>query len=160
MSSDKAKRSMGLTVRDLAADDFAGWKPLWDGYNAFYGRKGETALAPEITQATWKRFLDPAQPLGALVATLDDRIVGLAHYVIHASTSRLEPVCYLQDLFTVESECGRGIGRALIEVVYEKARALGIRRVYWQTQAWNAAGRALYEKVAKHDGFIVYSRDL
>jgi GNAT superfamily N-acetyltransferase len=151
---------MALTIRDLAVDDFAGWKPLWDGYNAFYGRKGETSLVPDITQATWQRFLDPAQPLYALVATLDDRIDGLTHYVVHPSTSRLEPVCYLQDLFTVESERGRGIGRALIEAVYERARGLGIRRVYWHTQESNAAGRALYEKMAKHSGFIVYSREV
>jgi hypothetical protein len=30
--------------------------------------------------------------------------------------------------------------------------------VYWQTHASNAAGRLLYDKVASHDGFIVYSK--
>jgi hypothetical protein len=32
--------------------------------------------------------------------------------------------------------------------------------VYWQTRAGNAAGRALYDKVARHLGFIVYSHEL
>ena len=49
-----------LLVRPIQQTDFAGWKPLWDGYNAFYGRHGETALPPEITQLTWQRFFDPA----------------------------------------------------------------------------------------------------
>jgi hypothetical protein len=31
--------------------------------------------------------------------------------------------------------------------------------VYWQTHESNAAGRRLYDKVARHLGFIVYSRD-
>ena len=28
---------------------------MWDGYNAFYGRSGPTALSPEITAMTWAR---------------------------------------------------------------------------------------------------------
>jgi hypothetical protein len=36
----------------------------------------------------------------------------------------------------------------------------GSNRVYWQTQATNEAGRALYDKLAKHSGFIVYSHEL
>jgi hypothetical protein len=32
--------------------------------------------------------------------------------------------------------------------------------VYWQTQADNAAGRLLYDKVARHMGFIVYAHEL
>jgi len=36
--------------------DLARWLPLWDGYNAFYGRSGQTALDPEITRVTWERF--------------------------------------------------------------------------------------------------------
>ena len=38
------------TIRAITRGDFDAWKPLWDGYNAFYGREGPTALAPEITQ--------------------------------------------------------------------------------------------------------------
>jgi len=34
-------------VRPVAAADFAQWRPLWDGYNAFYGRSGPSAL-PEL----------------------------------------------------------------------------------------------------------------
>ena len=34
-----------IVVRDVEQRDFAEWKILWDGYNEFYGRKGETALA-------------------------------------------------------------------------------------------------------------------
>jgi GNAT superfamily N-acetyltransferase len=72
----------------------------------------------------------------------------------------LNDICYLQDLFTVEHMRGRGIGRRLIEAVYEAAREAGSSRVYWQTQVGNEAGRALYDKVAKHLGFIVYSHEV
>lgn len=149
-----------VNVRSIQQADFPAWKPLWDGYNAFYGRNGETALRPEITQVTWQRFLDPHEPVFALVAQAQGRLLGLAHYLFHRSTTRIELTCYLQDLFTAEAERGHGIGRALIQGVYEQARSAGISRVYWQTHESNAAGRRLYDKVAKHAGFIVYGQEL
>lgn len=149
-----------VLVRPIKQDDFKAWQPLWDGYNAFYGRKGETALAPEITKATWQRFFDPDEPVFALVAESDSKLLGLTHYLFHRSTTRIEPTCYLQDLFTLESERGRGVGRSLIEGVYLAAAAKGTKRVYWQTHETNAAGRQLYDKVAKHAGFIVYGHDV
>ena len=149
-----------LVTRQLQQTDFAAWKPLWDGYNAFYGREGKTALPDEITEATWSRFFDPAESVFGLVAELDWQIVGLTHFLFHRSTTRLELTCYLQDLFTNPDERGKGIGRALIEGVYEKARAAGIKRVYWQTHETNAAGRRLYDNAAKHSGFIVYAHDV
>ncbi|MBB3642088.1 GNAT family N-acetyltransferase [Variovorax atrisoli] len=145
-----------LLIRPPVAADYPAWKPLWDGYNAFYGREGPTALADEITQATWQRFFDAYEPVHALVAERDGQLVGLTHYLFHRSTTRLEPTCYLQDLFTLPSERGKGVGRQLIEGVYERAKLAGVHRVYWQTQVTNTAGRKLYDKVATHDGFIVY----
>ena len=149
-----------LTIRPIAPEDLAPWRPLWDGYNAFYGREGATALDEAVTLATWQRFLDPAEPVHAFVAVADGTLVGLVHYLFHRSTTRLHDVCYLQDLFTAPDHRGRGVGRRLIEAVYAAARAAGSSRVYWQTQATNAAGRALYDQVARHAGSIVYTHDL
>ena len=148
-----------IAVRPIEASDRPGWEPLWDGYNAFYGRVGETALAREITDTLWQRFFDVAEPVYGLVAEDGGRVAGLAHYLFHRSTTRIEPVCYLQDLFTSPGLRGRGVGRALIEGVYAQARDAGAKRVYWQTRESNAAGRLLYDKVARHLGFIVYSHD-
>jgi len=149
-----------IKVRPIEQQDRIQWEPLWTGYNAFYGREGDTALPTAVTDATWRRFFDPAEPVYALVAEENGRIVGIAHYLFYLSTTRIEGVCYLQDLFTEKTQRGRGVGRALILAVYEQARARGVKRVYWQTQESNAAGRQLYDKVAKYDGFIVYSQNL
>src|SRR4051812_15494713 len=149
-----------LVVRPIQQQDFAAWKPLWDGYNAFYGRSEATALPAKVTEATWQRFFDPAEPVFALVAVVEGALVGITHYLFHRSTTRIELTCYLQDLFTVPAERGRGIGRSLIERVYQEARRAGLKRVYWQTHVSNEAGRLLYDKVAEHLGFIVYSKDL
>jgi len=149
-----------IEVRPLERADYEGWRPLWDGYNAFYGRSGPTALPEEITEATWNRFLDEAEPMAANVALEGGRIVGLVHFVFHRNMTRLAPVCYLSHLFTVPEIRGRGVGRMLIESVYERARAEGCKRGYWHTKADNAAARKLYDTLATHEGFIVYARDL
>jgi GNAT superfamily N-acetyltransferase len=147
-------------IRPVRRTDYEEWRPLWDGYNAFYGRSGATSLPEEITRTTWQRFFDTAEPVHALVAEEAGKVVGLAHYLYHRSTTRLHDVCYLQDLFTAPRLRGVGIGRRLILAVYDAARAAGSSRVYWQTQVTNQAGRALYDKVAEHRGFIVYAHEL
>lgn len=149
-----------VRVRPIARTDLAAWRPLWDGYNAFYGREGQTALPESITAATWARFLDPAEPVHALLAVEQDQIVGLAHCLFHRSTTRLTDVCYLQDLFTAPARRGRGIATRLIEAAYDLARAAGATRVYWQTQETNRGARSLYDKLARYNGFIVYSHEL
>jgi GNAT superfamily N-acetyltransferase len=80
--------------------------------------------------------------------------------LFHRSTTRIELTCYLQDLFTAKEARNLGVGRALIQATYDAARTAGSSRVYWQTQTSNTTGRALYDKVAKHAGFIVYSQEM
>ena len=149
-----------VVIRFVTADDFHAWKPLWDGYNAFYGRSADTALPDAFTRIAWSRFLDPAEPMHALVAERDGRLIGLAHYLFHRSTTNPADSCYLQDLFTTEQARGLGVGRALIEAVYANARAAGAARVYWQTHETNAVAMQLYDKVAQKSGFIVYRQAL
>lgn len=146
----------GVAVRAIEAHDRARWEPLWEAYNAFYGRKGATALSPTVSETTWQRFLDPTEPVHALVAERDGQLVGIAHYLFHRSTILVEPTCYLQDLYTVEAMRGSGIGAALIAAVCERAREAGASRLYWQTHESNATAMRLYDRVAERSGFIVY----
>jgi GNAT superfamily N-acetyltransferase len=147
-----------IVVRPVERTDFERWKPLWDGYNAFYGREGATALPDATTQMTWSRFFDPYEPVHAYVAEENGALIGLTHYLYHRSTTQVNPVCYLQDLFTAPQARGKGVGGALIEAVYARARELGIGRVYWQTRDTNETAMRLYDQVAQKSGFIVYSK--
>ena len=149
-----------ITVRDVTPQDYDAWRPLWDEYNAFYERTGPTALPEEVTETTWRRFFDASEPVFCIVAEREGKVVGICHYIFHRSTSRLERVCYLQDLFTAPDYRGHGIGRALIMRVYEIAQEAGSKRVYWRTHTTNTPGRTLYDKVAKKFGFIQYPKDV
>eukprot|EP01132_Coremiostelium_polycephalum_P006894 gene6894-8539_t len=147
-----------LLVRPVTRQDYDQWLPLWDGYNAFYGRSGPTALAADITRTTWERFFDAYEPVNALVAESDGQLLGLTHYLFHRSTISIAPNCYLQDLFTNEAARGKGVGRALINGVYERAQLAGSPRVYWLTHETNHTAMELYNKVADHSGFVVYRK--
>ena len=149
-----------LTVRPVTRADYGQWLPLWEGYNAFYGRSGATALPDDIIQMTWTRFFDAYEPVHALVAESGGQLLGLTHYLFHRSTIAVEPSCYLQDLFTTEASRGKGVGRALIEGVYERARTAGSARVYWQTHETNLTAMKLYDGVAERSGFVVYRKQV
>ena len=138
--------STEILIRPIELSDLPQWKSLWDGYNAFYGRKGETALPEETTRITWSRFFNASEPVNALVAERAGQVVGLVHFIFHRTTISINPTCYLQDLFTLESARGLGVGRALIEEVYRRAHEAGSSRVYWLTHA-------------EKSGFIVYRKN-
>ena len=150
--------SIILSIRTVTQQDYDQWLPLWDGYNKFYGCFGATALAPEITRMTWSRFFDAYEPVHALVAEDDGKLLGLTHYIFHRSTIAIGPNCYLQDLFTIETARGKGVARALINGVYEQAKLAGAARLYWQTHETNVTAMQLYDKVAERSGFVVYRK--
>lgn len=152
--------SEAIQIRPVTPADFDAWLPLWDAYNAFYGRSGETALPREITKITWGRFFDGYEPMHAMVAERNGQLLGIVHFLYHRHTTMAGPTCYLQDLYTLESERGKGVGRALIEAVYARAKASGSSRVYWITQETNTTAMRLYDDVASRPGFVVYRKEL
>jgi GNAT superfamily N-acetyltransferase len=149
-----------FSIRALEAKDRAQWEQLWAGYNAFYGRADETALASEVVETTWQRFFDDAEPMHAIVAHRGDDLLGITHFLYHRSMIRVEPICYLADLFTAEQARGQGVGKALIEAVYLHAKLCTVSYVYWRTSEDNAAARSLYAQVSQYSGSVVYHQFL
>jgi len=143
-----------LVIRPIGADERAAWEPLWRGYLDFY----KSSQTPDVTDITWKRLLDPKEPMFALGAYVDGKLLGIVHYLYHRSFWTAGDYCYLQDLFVAEETRTLGLGRALIEAVYAKAKEAGASRVYWNTHETNATARVLYEKVAERSGFIQYRK--
>jgi GNAT superfamily N-acetyltransferase len=143
-----------FAIRPVGKGERAAWEPLWRGYQTFY----EVALSEEVTDKSWERLHDPAEPMFILGAYVDGKLTGIVHYLFHRSTWTIGNYCYLQDLFVAEEARGLGLGRALIDAVYEAARNVGASRVYWLTQESNKTARALYDKLAERSGFIQYRK--
>ena len=146
---------MTLTIRPLTQADEAEWRRLWTAYLEFY----ESSVAEEVYATTFDRLLDPGRPQqDGLIAVQDGRAVGLVHYIFHPHNWRVEDVCYLQDLYADPEVRGTGIGRALIEAVYDAADENGTPAVYWMTQDFNETARRLYDRIAQVTPFIKYQR--
>ncbi len=146
---------MSLAIRPLTEDDRAAWEKLWQGYLAFY----EVALADDITEATWRRLLDPDEDMYCLCAVNGSgAIIGIVHYLYHRVTWAIADRCYLEDLYVTDAARGAGAGRALIEAVYAAADQRGADQVYWLTQDFNETARKLYDRIGSVTPFIKYRR--
>jgi GNAT superfamily N-acetyltransferase len=139
-----------ISVTELQPDDRPTWEDLFRSYNAFY----ERAWPADRYDRAWQE-LRHGNRLHALGARLDGRLVGIAHFLIHASTTSPD-VCYLQDLFTAPDARGKGSASALIRTIEQWARQRGCDRLYWHTREDNHTARRLYDQVAENHGFIQY----
>jgi GNAT superfamily N-acetyltransferase len=143
-----------VVIKPVSASERAGWEPLWKGYLDFY----ETVLPAATYDATWARLQDASEPMFVLGAYVDGRLAGIVHYLYHRSCWTVGNYCYLQDLFVAQDSRKLGLGRALIEAVYEVAKKEGASRVYWLTHETNATARTLYDRLADRPSFIQYRK--
>jgi GNAT superfamily N-acetyltransferase len=144
-----------IIIRPLTADDHDAWRRLWTDYLEFY----ETSVSEEVYETSFARMLTGAAgEYKGLVAVLDGKIVGLAHYLFHRFMWSVEDTCYLMDLFTAPGQRGKGVARALISAVHTEAKCCGIKVTYWNTQESNYKGRMLYDQVATKVPFVTYEK--
>lgn len=147
-----------LLIRPLVPADETEWRRLWKAYLAFY----ESELDDDVYRTTFERLLSgnagDGNEFRGLVAEVDGKTCGLVHFLFHRHCWRIENVCYLQDLFADPDVRGSGIGRALIEAVYQAADEAGCPSVYWLTQDFNTNARHLYDRIGKLTPFIKYNR--
>jgi GNAT superfamily N-acetyltransferase len=143
-----------MDIRPLSSADRAGWEQLARGYKHFYG----TVTSDADYDNAWQKLL-ARDGVHGLVAIHDGKVVGIAHYLFHASVWA-PSVCYLQDLFTAPAARGQGVARALIDAVAIDAQQAGASRFYWLTQEQNAIARLLYDKIARNRGFVRYDYPL
>ena len=146
-------------IRFVQKDDKTAWRDLWSQYNDFYKR----TVSDEVTAATFARFLGDKVRIYSAVAvdeSNNNKIVGFVNWYPHPSTSSIEEVVYLHDLFVDPDIRNKGIGRLLIEYVYEHAKTIPAESVYWHTQYFNHRAQLLYVKAADRTDFVMYRKAL
>jgi GNAT superfamily N-acetyltransferase len=117
-------------------------------------------LPLDTSKATWQKLLDSGTPVYGFGAFKDKVLVGIVHVVLHPNTWNETDCCYLEDLYVSESIRGQGVGRALIEQVYEFASEKNCNRVYWTTQDSNQTARVLYDNLASLTDMVQYRKNL
>ena len=140
-----------IEIRPLEPGDRNRWEELFRAYIRFYGR----SLDQAAYDRAWREIGSGAR-LHGRAAWLDGRLVGIAHFLVHPSSSEPD-LCYLEDLFTDPTVRGRGVATALVGAVRDWARGQGCGSVYWQTHESNAVARRLYDELATFEGFVVYT---
>jgi GNAT superfamily N-acetyltransferase len=136
-----------ISIGRLEQRDRVAWQELFAGYHAFYGRPG---WPQENYDEAWSR-LEQDEEIHARGARIGGRLVGIAHFLVHASTTSAD-VCYLQDLFTAPQARGQGAARALIAGVGRWAREQHCARVYWHTQSGNQTAATFMTRSRRTEG--------
>lgn len=138
-----------MQIRPFTAPDFPAWLPLWDGNNL--GQRNEA-----VTAETWSRILDDNSQVFGLGAYKGDQLVGFVHYILHATTGAIEPVCYMQDVYVEPGQRGKGIGKRLVEAVAKLGKQEKWARIYWLADAQNEAAQKLYENFGQKLNFSLH----
>ena len=137
---------MNISIRPIVESDYVGWLELFKQYIEFY----KSNLSDEQYELTWQRINSDFNMHG-LLAEVDGKVIGLAHYVFRPDTWEIEDFCYLEDLYVDPKVRGVGVGRALIKAVEQIAIEKGSKRLYWTTAEDNEVARKLYDKLAVVD---------
>ena len=143
---------MTLTIRAIEEKDKDQWLKLWAGYLEFY----ESTISSEQTELTWKRLINNELKMFGFVAESEEGIIGFTHCLFRPSTWTETDYCYLEDLFVDPNIRGKGVGRALMNKVFELAKEKNSKRVYWTTQEFNQTARVLYDSITPVSEFVQY----
>jgi GNAT superfamily N-acetyltransferase len=73
--------------------------------------------------------------------------VGFALFFHSFSTFLAQPGIYLEDLFVVPEQRGRGVGRALLTELARVAVKRGCSRLEWVVLHWNRDAIGFYERL-------------
>lgn len=146
-----------ITVRYVTADDKKNWIEIWHCFRANYDKSIPNGLA----DSNYTKFLDPKTPMWSGIAldkSKNNAVVGMVNFLSTPSTWNLEDIVYLNDLFVDSNTRGKGIGRKLIEFVYQEADKMGTPYVHWTTDYHNHTAQLLYTKVARLTPKLKYER--
>lgn len=156
--NQQPRPTMSITIRPITPSDKLTWLSHWSQYNTFYKR----TIPENVTETTFSRFLDPETRMYCAVAEdpSTSTTIGFITWYPHISTSSVQEIVYIHDLFVDPTVRNKGTGRKLIEYVYGEAEKIPASQVYWHTQYYNYVGQLLYTKVAERTDFVKYAKML
>ncbi len=98
-----ATMSNGVVVRPIEQGDHEAWQRLFHAYRKFY----EYDEDQDVVDLVWGWINDDSHETNALVALVDDEVVGFAHHREFARPSSGKRGLFLDDLFTEPTYAAR-----------------------------------------------------
>jgi GNAT superfamily N-acetyltransferase len=105
-------------------------------------------LAHEVTGSeddVREHLFGPRPFAEVILAEADGRTVGFALFFHNYSTFLTRPGIYLEDLFVLPEERGRGYGKALLAALARIAVERGCGRLEWSVLDWNEPSIGFYK---------------
>ena len=144
MAGAKRRTAGALSVRRGTRKDATTIVALIRGL-AEYEKLGHEC---EATASLIRRHgFGPKRYFETLICERGGAAVGFALYFFTFSTFLARPTLYLEDLFVLPSERGRGAGRALLAALARIALSKGCGRMEWAVLDWNAPSIAFYRSI-------------
>lgn len=131
-------------VRPARADDLAEIVALVRELAAYERAANEVRL----DVAALERALFGPDPVAFChVAALDSGLIGFALFFRTFSTWTGRAGIWLEDLYVRPQARGRGVGRALLSSLAERACAAGMARIEWAVLDWNTPAWQFYARL-------------
>ena len=103
--------------------------------------------APEKVHNSIEQMREEQEYFNRFVAeTSQNEVIGMAVYFF-AYYTWVGKSLYLDDLYVKESHRKQKIGTALLEKIFEVARAENCKRIRWQVLNWNSPAIEMYRKM-------------
>jgi len=135
---------MTLVIRTAEPADVPVIADLIRGLARYEKLEDGVSLTEELLA---KNLFGPRRYAETLLAEEDGTPVGFALFFHNFSTFLALPGIYLEDLFVVPEQRGRGIGRALLKRLAKIAVERGCGRLEWSVLDWNRDAIGFYERL-------------
>tara|TARA_B100000131_G_scaffold185529_1_gene178632 strand:- start:1468 stop:1941 length:474 start_codon:yes stop_codon:yes gene_type:complete len=133
-----------LEICDIQKKHYEVWIELYHKYAEYY----QVDIPKDNFDLTWKWLTSENYPFWGILADVDSKIVGFAHFRSLPSPLDSCEVGFLDDLFVLQEYRGKKIGYSLIEKVHQIGKSKNWPYINWITKDDNYTARTLYDKIS------------
>ena len=141
-----------LEICDIQQKHYEVWIELYHKYAEYY----QVDIPKDNFDLTWKWLKSENYPFWGILADVDSKIVGFAHFRSLPSPLDSCEVGFLDDLFVLQEYRGKKIGYSLIEKVHQIGKSKNWPYINWITKDDNYTARTLYDKISTKTDWNFY----
>ena len=141
-----------LEICDIQKKHYEVWIELYYKYAEYY----QVDIPKDNFDLTWKWLTSENYPFWGILADVDSKIVGFAHFRSLPSPLDSCEVGFLDDLFVLQEYRGKKIGYSLIEKVHQIGKSKNWPYINWITKDDNYKARTLYDKISTKTDWNFY----
>ena len=141
-----------LELCNIQKKHYEVWIDLYHKYAEYY----QVDIPKDNFDLTWKWLNSENYPFWGILADVDSKIVGFAHFRSLPSPLDSCEVGFLDDLFVMQEYRGKKIGYSLIEKVHQIGKSKNWPYINWITKDDNYTARTLYDKISTKTDWNFY----